>query len=265
MVSCSVSRMRVLPVNCWCAIVLMRRIILRRISIAGGTTMMLNSDITGSCTAMTAASPMRESRSRPIEVIRRLSTWLAAAAPVVSRGHELGAVAVGKETDVVLQQPGEHLALIVGDDAVADACERERLSIGGQRLDHEDHGGHESEDDDAGQVLVNIGLIDHVADQIGAERGAGAAIAHQAECERIAPPLARRLLRRAAAGPGGRAVGVRKQPLKIRFMHTHPVARPLEPRRQPRPSCPGGTSFQGESAQLQDARIPRRKHAVRAR
>jgi hypothetical protein len=27
-----------------------------------------------------------------------------------------------------------------------------------------------------------------------------------------------------------------------------------------RPSCPGGTSFQGESAQLQDARIPRRKH-----
>ena len=62
----------------------MRRIILRRISIAGGTTMMLRSDITGSCTAMTAASPMSESRSRPIDVMRRFNTWLAAAAPVVS-------------------------------------------------------------------------------------------------------------------------------------------------------------------------------------
>ena len=63
----------------------MRRTILRRISIAGGTTMMLNRDMMGSCTAITAASPMSESRSRPIEVMRRFNTWLAAAAPVVSR------------------------------------------------------------------------------------------------------------------------------------------------------------------------------------
>ena len=42
-------------------------------------------DITGSWTTMTMQSPISDSRSRPIAVIRRLITWLAAAAPVVSR------------------------------------------------------------------------------------------------------------------------------------------------------------------------------------
>src|SRR5438045_953029 len=59
----------------------------RSTSMAGGTTMKLKSDITGSCTAITVASPMRESRSRPSAVISRLSTPLAAVAPVVSRGR----------------------------------------------------------------------------------------------------------------------------------------------------------------------------------
>ena len=46
--------------------------------------------------------------------------------------HEFRAVAVGEEADVVLQQPREHPPLVVGDDAVADARQRERLPIGGE-------------------------------------------------------------------------------------------------------------------------------------
>jgi len=48
---------------------------------------------------------------------------------VVKTRNELGAVAVGEEADIVLQQLREHLALIVGDDAVGDAGERERRPV----------------------------------------------------------------------------------------------------------------------------------------
>src|SRR5215510_6773423 len=63
--------------------------------------------------------------------------------------HELGAMAVGKKTNVMLEQPREHPLLIVSNDPVADAREHDRLSIGGHSLDHENHGGHEGKDDDA--------------------------------------------------------------------------------------------------------------------
>ena len=63
----------------------MRRIILRRKKNAGGTTTKLTSDITGSWYTITASSAISDSRSRPIAVTSRLMTWLAAAAPVVSR------------------------------------------------------------------------------------------------------------------------------------------------------------------------------------
>ena len=134
-------------------------------------------------------------------------------------GHELGAVAVSKETDVMLKQLCEHPSLIIGDDSVADARERDGLPIGGHSLDHEDHGGHESEHDDARKVLVDVGLIDHVADQIGAERGARRGNRHQGECERIASPLAGGLLQQQSPHQSGRAFRVREQSLKVRFEH----------------------------------------------
>ena len=158
-------------------------------------------------------------------------------------GHELGAVAVGKEADVMLQQLGEHPPLIVGDDSIADACQRECLSIGRHRLDHEDHGGYQGEDDDSGEVLVHIGLVDHVANQIGAEGGAGGGNAHQAKRERIATPLAGRLFQEQAPDQAGRTVGIREQALKVRFEHTHPVARQLEPRRPRAPFLPRRQRF----------------------
>ena len=110
----------------------------------------------------------------------------------------------------MMEQLGEHPLLVIGDDPVADPREHDRLPIGSHPLDHEDHGGHEGEDDDPRQVLVNVGLIDHIADQIGAERRACRGYSHQSEGEGITPPLAGGLLHEQAAHQSGRAVGVRK-------------------------------------------------------
>ena len=55
--------------------------------IAGGTTTKPKNDITGSWTTITVTRPISDSRSRPIAPITRLSAWLAAAAPVVSRAR----------------------------------------------------------------------------------------------------------------------------------------------------------------------------------
>jgi hypothetical protein len=63
----------------------MRLIILRRTSIAGGNTMRVAIERSGSWYTITATSPIKESRSRPIEVMSKLSTWVAAAAPGMSR------------------------------------------------------------------------------------------------------------------------------------------------------------------------------------
>ena len=63
----------------------MRRISLRSTKNAGGATTKLMNDIKGSCTTITVTSPISDSRSRPSEVISRLMTWVAAAAPALSR------------------------------------------------------------------------------------------------------------------------------------------------------------------------------------
>jgi hypothetical protein len=166
---------------------------------------------------------------------------------------ELGAVAIGEEADIVLEQFRQHPPLIVGDDPVADARQHQRLAIGGHRLDHEDHGGHQSEDDDPRKVLVHIGLVDDVADQICAERGAPGGDHHQAECERVAPPLAGRLFHQEAPDQRSRAVGIGEQSLKIRSEHARSVARRHGPRRGSEPFLPRRQRFSsgiGEACEI---------------
>ncbi len=63
----------------------MRLIILRRNSIAGGTTTRPISDNHGSCATITLTRAIRVNRSRPIALIRRLSTSVMDLAPEVSR------------------------------------------------------------------------------------------------------------------------------------------------------------------------------------
>ena len=128
---------------------------------------------------------------------------------------EFRAVPVGKEADIMLQQACEQSALIFGNDAIADPRHCERLPIGGEPLDHENTGGHERKDNDAGQVLVHVGLVDDVADEIGAKRGRRGSDHHHGERKGVAAPLSRGLLEQKAADEGGPAVGIRKQFLEI--------------------------------------------------
>ena len=58
------------------------------------------------------------------------------------------------------------------------------------------------------EVPVDVGLVDDVADQIGAERGAAGGDRHQAERPDVALPVPRRLLDQQPAHQRGRAVGI---------------------------------------------------------
>ena len=80
-----VSMMRVPPVNCMRAMPRTRLISLRKKKNAGGAMIKPPSAMIGSWISITIVSPISDIRSRPIAVMRRLITWLTAAAPVVSR------------------------------------------------------------------------------------------------------------------------------------------------------------------------------------
>ena len=84
-------------------------------------------------------------------------------------------------------------------------------------------GGDQADDQDAVEVLVHVRLVDHVADQVGAERGAAGRDHHQAECPDVALPLPRRLFDHQPAHQRGRAVGIGEKRLKVRFEHSRSV------------------------------------------
>ena len=81
----------------------------------------------GSCTTV-AVTTMSDSRSRPSEVID-VVVCVAAAAPAERHADRFGRMAVG-ESDALVEQLGEHGALIVGDDAV-DA-EQHAVAVSGR-------------------------------------------------------------------------------------------------------------------------------------
>ena len=136
----------------------MRRISLRSTKNAGGATTKLKNDISGSCTTITAIRPISDSRSRPTEVISRLMTCVAAAAPVGQPRDEFGRVPVGEEADALVEQLGEHAPLVVGDDAVADLRQQHAVAVGGDALDREQRDRDAAEHDDAGKIVVDVSL-----------------------------------------------------------------------------------------------------------
>ena len=143
---------------------------------------------------------------------------------------QFGRVPVGEEVEILVDQRVEHSPLVVGDDRVADLRKLHRLQVGRARLDHEDHGGDEADDQDAVEVLVHVGLVDHVADEVGAERGAAGGEQHQAERPEIALPLPRRLFDHQPAHQRGRAVRIGEKRLKIRFEHSRSVLQAMRSR-----------------------------------
>src|SRR5262249_42602641 len=130
--------------------------------------------------------------------------------------QEFRGMPVGEEAQVLTDDAAKHPALIFGDDAIADLRELHGAEISGARLHHEDDGGEDADEDDAAEVLVNVGLVDHVADQIGAVGCRGGCERHEQKGVHVAWPLACRLLDHEppdqcerAGVLGGREVGFR--------------------------------------------------------
>ena len=195
--SCMVSMMRVPPVNCMRAMPRTRRISLRRKNKAGGAMMRPASDMIGSCDHHhdgEADQRHQIAADRGDEEIDHLADGGGAGG---KPGDEFRRMAVGKKADVLLQQLVEHAPLIVGDDAVADPRQHDGGTVGRKRLDHEDHHRDQAERHDLVVVAVDIGRVDHGAEQIrGQRRGS-----------RRRSPSARRRRRSAASGRAPRRRG----------------------------------------------------------
>jgi hypothetical protein len=77
-----------------------------------------------------------------------------------------------------------------------------------QTLDEQQHHGDAGENGDAGDVLVDIGLVDHLAQDVGGAGGGAGGHAHQCEGGHIAPPIDKTLLHDEAANQDRRAIGI---------------------------------------------------------
>ena len=102
---------------------------------------------------------------------------------------EFGRMAVGEKAEALVEQLGEHGALIVSDDPVADARKHHALAVSGEPFGGKQYGDECAERDDAGEITVDVGLIDDIADQIGAHRRAGGGNRHQGEGDRVFAPM----------------------------------------------------------------------------
>jgi hypothetical protein len=77
--------MRAPPVNWAWLMWRMRRIILRNTNIAGGNTISVMANSSGSLITITTISPASVKKSRPAALISRCSTCVAAVAPALRR------------------------------------------------------------------------------------------------------------------------------------------------------------------------------------
>ena len=121
---------------------------------------------------------------------------------------------------VLLDQRTEHAALIFGQDVIADPRQQHGVAVARRRFHQEQRDGHERQHVDGGQVLVDIGGIDDVAEEVGAERGGDGGDRHQDEREDVTPPLAGGLLDEQAMDQRRRAVTVREQGNDISIQHS---------------------------------------------
>ncbi len=134
-------------------------------------------------------------------------------------GNELGGMPRSDEADALVEQLVEYLALILRDDAIADPRQHQDVAVGARSLHREQHDGEDAEPDDAGEILLDVGLVDQLPDQIGGERRAAGGDAHQGERHGVAPPIVEPLLRQQPPHQGRRAVRIGKQGRELRLEH----------------------------------------------
>ena len=113
-----------------------------------------------------------------------------------------------EEADAFAHQLGEQPALVVGEDGVADLRQDHRVAVGRHALEDEDQDGDPRQHRDAADVLVDIGLVDDLAEDIGRAGGRRRRDPHQHEGEQIAPPIGDALFRDQAANQDRGAIGI---------------------------------------------------------
>ena len=82
------------------------------------------------------------------------------------------------------------------------------VAVGRGTLEGEDHDGDQRQQRDAAHVLVDIGLVDDLAEQIGRARGRRRRHRHQHERQQIAPPVGEALFGDQAANQRRGARGI---------------------------------------------------------
>ena len=81
---------------------------------------------------------------------------------------EFGRMPVGEETQALVEQLGKHRALVVGDDPVADMREQHSLAVSREAFGGKQRGRDGAENNHAGEIVIDVSLVDDVADEIGA-------------------------------------------------------------------------------------------------
>src|SRR6476661_7346857 len=104
-------------------------------------------------------------------------------------------MAVREEAEPFGEQLRKNRALIVRDNAIADARQHHAVAVRGEALRRKQDDSDCAEENDPRQVPIDVSLVDHVADQVGAECGAAGRHRHQDERDRILAPMHQALFR----------------------------------------------------------------------
>ncbi len=123
---------------------------------------------------------------------------------------EFRGVAVGEEAHILVHELLEHPPLVVGDDTVADPRQHHRAEIGRQPLGGEDRHHRDAEQNNAAEIVTDIGFVGERADQVGGERGAGGGDHHHQRGERITRPMRQRFIDQQATHQRKCRIGVRR-------------------------------------------------------
>ena len=215
----------------------MRFTSLRRISIAGGTTTRPINDSTGSCVTITNDQADQQQHVAPDRVDQQRQHVGDGFCARCQPRQEFGGMPLGIESDAFAHQLGKQPPLVVGENGVADLGQDHGVAVGRQTLDEQQHHRDAGENGDAGDVLVDIGLVDHLAQDIGGARGGAGGHAHQRERGHIAPPIDKTLFHDEAANQDRRAIGIVGDFSRVGLLGSSVIRVPL--------TAPGSRARQG--------------------